>query len=102
MTANSIEAVTDRAIPLDKLSSRVEGQTGRAGYVVFVLNIGQVIDIFNIAVDVESLSQASLLPQVTSSKHSQQIDTEPVRASLPLINLKPNAVCVPAQNGSHH
>ncbi|WP_433786870.1 hypothetical protein [Pseudomonas frederiksbergensis] len=52
MTANSIEAVTDRAIPLDKLSSRVEGQTGRAGYVVFVLNIGRVIDIFNIAVDV--------------------------------------------------
>ncbi|WP_349746133.1 hypothetical protein [Pseudomonas frederiksbergensis] len=52
MTANSIEAVTDRAIPLDKLSSRVEGQTGRAGYVVFVLNIGRVIDIFNIAMDV--------------------------------------------------
>jgi hypothetical protein len=52
MTANSIEAVTDRAIPLDKLSSRVEGQTGRAGYVVFVLNIGRVIDIFNVAMDV--------------------------------------------------
>jgi hypothetical protein len=48
MTANSTEAETDRAIPLDKLSSRVEGQTGRAGYVVFVLNIGRVINIYNI------------------------------------------------------
>lgn len=47
MTANSIEAVTDRAIPLDKLSSRVEGQTGRAGYVVFVLNIGQMLNILH-------------------------------------------------------
>jgi hypothetical protein len=62
MTANSTEAVTDRAIPLDKLSSRVEGQTGRAGYVVFVLNIGRVINIYNILAD----------PQ---PKHSQQTDT---------------------------
>jgi hypothetical protein len=45
MTANSTEAETDRAIPLDKLSSRVGDQTGRAGYVVFVLNIGRVINI---------------------------------------------------------
>jgi hypothetical protein len=67
MTANSTEAVTDRAIPLDKLSSRVEGQTGRAGYVVFVLNIGRVINIYNILAD----------PQ---PKHSQQTDTQPVGA----------------------
>jgi hypothetical protein len=49
MTANSTEAETDRAIPLDKLSSRVEGRMGRAGYVVFVLNIGRVINISNMA-----------------------------------------------------
>jgi len=48
MTANSTEAETDRAIPLDKLSSRVGDQTGRAGYVVFVLNIGRVINISHI------------------------------------------------------
>ena len=45
MTANSTEAETDRAIPLDKLSSRVGDQTGREGYVVFVLNIGRAINI---------------------------------------------------------
>jgi hypothetical protein len=48
MTANSTEAETDRAIPLDKLSSRLGDQTGRAGYVVFVLNIGRVINILHI------------------------------------------------------
>ncbi|WP_220459274.1 hypothetical protein, partial [Pseudomonas sp. MD195_PC81_125] len=48
MTANSTEADTDRAIPLDKLSSRVGDQTGRAGYVVFVLNIGRVLNISHI------------------------------------------------------
>jgi hypothetical protein len=48
MTANSTEAETDKAIPLDKLSSRVGDQTGRAEYVVFVLNIGRVINIPNI------------------------------------------------------
>jgi len=48
MTANSTEAETDRAIPLDKLSSRMGDQTGRAGYVVFVLNIGRVINISHI------------------------------------------------------
>ncbi|WP_162130328.1 hypothetical protein [Pseudomonas sp. GM18] len=60
MTANSIEAVTDRAIPLDKLSSRVEGQTGRAGYVVFVLNIGRVINIYNMADPMQALPQAAI------------------------------------------
>jgi hypothetical protein len=48
MTANSTEAETDRAIPLDKLSSRMGDQTGRAGYVVFVLNIGRVLNISHI------------------------------------------------------
>jgi hypothetical protein len=43
MTANSTEAETDKAIPLDKLSSRVGDQTGREGYVVFVLNIGRML-----------------------------------------------------------
>jgi hypothetical protein len=47
MTANSTEAETDRAIPLDKLSSRVDGQTGREGYVVFVLNIGRLLNILH-------------------------------------------------------
>ncbi|MCP1488043.1 hypothetical protein J3D48_004356 [Pseudomonas fluorescens] len=47
MTANSTEAETDKAIPLDKLSSRVGDQTGREGYVVFVLNIGRMVIIFN-------------------------------------------------------
>jgi hypothetical protein len=47
MTANSTEAETDKAIPLDKLSSRVGDQTGREGYVVFVLNIGRLLIIFN-------------------------------------------------------
>jgi hypothetical protein len=60
MTANSTEAETDRAIPLDKLSSRVDGQTGREGYVVFVLNIGRVINI----------------------PHILKISTKPVGASL--------------------
>jgi len=55
MTANSTEAETDRAIPLDKLSSRVEGHTGRAGYVVFVLNIGRVINIFNITAEFQTV-----------------------------------------------
>jgi hypothetical protein len=102
MTANSTEAETDKAIPLDKLPSRVDGQTRRAGYVVFVLNIGRVINISNIAVDIEPLSLASQLPQGTSSKHSQQIDTKPVGASLLAINLKPYAVCDLTQNGSRH
>jgi hypothetical protein len=48
MTANSTEAETDKAIPLDKLSSRVGDQTGREGYVVFVLNIGRLLNIYNI------------------------------------------------------
>jgi hypothetical protein len=48
MTANSTEAETDRAIPLDKLSSRVDGQTGREGYVVFVLNIVHMLNISHI------------------------------------------------------
>lgn len=48
MTANSTEAETDKAIPLDKLSSRVGDQTGREGYVVFVLNIVRMLIIYNI------------------------------------------------------
>jgi hypothetical protein len=55
MTANSTEAETDRAIPLDKLSSRVEGRTGRAGYVFFVLNIGRVINISNIPAEFQTV-----------------------------------------------
>jgi hypothetical protein len=54
MTANSTEAVTDKAIPLDKLSSRVGDQTGREGYVVFVLNIARVLDIPHIRDDAGS------------------------------------------------
>lgn len=84
MTANSTEAETDRAIPLDKLSSRVGDQTGREGYVVFVLNIGRAINISH------TTSEALT---VTLSQRERATEGE---------DLKPNAVYGPTRNGSHH
>jgi hypothetical protein len=83
MTANNTEAETDKAIPLDKLPSRVDGQTGRAGYVVFVLNIGRMINISNIVVEGCIAIAGKPAPTGSEPKHSRQNGTKPVGAGLP-------------------
>jgi hypothetical protein len=92
MTANSTEAETDKAIPLDKLSSRVGDQTGREGYVVFVLNIAQALNISHIlSVSIEPVG-AGLLANASARLISWLPDTPLSRAS-PL----PHWICVEAK-----
>ncbi|WP_445181446.1 hypothetical protein [Pseudomonas sp. McL0111] len=102
MTANSTEAETDKAIPLDKLSSRSGGKTGREGYVVFVLNIGRMLNIYNIAANVEMPSLASQLPQGHVSNDSLCFNTKHGGSWLASDAFRPDEVYGQTQNGSHH